>query len=182
MGWDWRLRTAASTGLFFIPRVIAMWTMVWWYRLGITPNSSTRVLWQPPVLPGASRRTGERNENLVYPSPWDFKRSYDTGPTSLLPIRWKVCCGFFAFKNPSPWLGSNPRPLGPVASTLTTTPPKATSTGLLFEQLQLYRHITVFRAQLRKWIMNVQRSIIIINQPLSQMCSVVVPKSFYGKN
>jgi hypothetical protein len=51
---------------------------------GVTPNSSTRSLWQPPVLSGgpvsrdisgASRTTGEGNENLVYSSPWDCKRS-----------------------------------------------------------------------------------------------------------
>jgi hypothetical protein len=30
---------------------------------------------------------------------------------------------FITLKNPSPWLGLNPQPLGPVASTLTTTPP-----------------------------------------------------------
>jgi hypothetical protein len=31
---------------------------------------------------------------------------------------------FIAFKNPSPWPGWNPLPLGPVASTLTATPPR----------------------------------------------------------
>jgi hypothetical protein len=31
---------------------------------------------------------------------------------------------FIALKNPSPWPGSNPQSLGPVASTLTTTPPR----------------------------------------------------------
>jgi hypothetical protein len=65
------------------PRVIAMWTMVWWYRLELTPNLSARALWQPPVLSGglvtrdisdASRRMDEGNENLVYPSTWDLKR------------------------------------------------------------------------------------------------------------
>jgi hypothetical protein len=49
---------------------------------GLTPNLSTRALWQPPVLSGgpvsrdiseASRRVGEGNENFVYPSPWDFQ-------------------------------------------------------------------------------------------------------------
>jgi hypothetical protein len=33
---------------------------------------------------------------------------------------------FIALKYPSPWPGLNPQPSGPVASTLTTTPPKAT--------------------------------------------------------
>jgi hypothetical protein len=47
VGWDWRLRTAAITGLLFIP-----WVNVseepWWLRcrLGKAPDSSTRTLWQ----------------------------------------------------------------------------------------------------------------------------------------
>jgi hypothetical protein len=55
MGRDWRLRTAASTGLLFIPRWFAMWTMMWrlwWYWLRLTPNLSTGALCQPPVLSG----------------------------------------------------------------------------------------------------------------------------------
>jgi hypothetical protein len=31
---------------------------------------------------------------------------------------------FIALKNPSPWRGSKAQPLGPVGSTLTTTPPR----------------------------------------------------------
>jgi hypothetical protein len=48
VGWDWHLRTAAITGLLFIPRVICERGEPWWWRcrLGITPNSSTRALWQ----------------------------------------------------------------------------------------------------------------------------------------
>jgi hypothetical protein len=109
VGYDGVRLTSQNSGLYgpiVHRRVIAMWTMVWWYRLGITPNLSTRALWQPPVLSGgpvsgdmsgASRIMGEGNENLVHPSPWDFKRSltcpksYDTGPPALLPIRRKVC-------------------------------------------------------------------------------------------
>jgi hypothetical protein len=49
--WDWRLRTAASTGLFFISGWFAMWTMVWWYWLWLTPNLCTRALWQPQYCP-----------------------------------------------------------------------------------------------------------------------------------
>jgi hypothetical protein len=42
------------------------------------------------------------------------------GPTALLPLRRKWCSGFL-----SPWSGSNPRTLGPVARTLTTSPPRS---------------------------------------------------------
>jgi hypothetical protein len=46
-------------------------------------------------------------------------------PPALLPIRKEgVPRIFIALKNPSPWPGSNPQSLGPVASTLTTTPPR----------------------------------------------------------
>jgi hypothetical protein len=47
------------------------------------------------------------------------------GLSALLPIRQEgVLRIFIALKNPSPWPGSNTQPLGPVASTLTTTPPR----------------------------------------------------------
>jgi hypothetical protein len=38
---------------------------------------------------------------------------------------------FIALKYPYPWPGLNPRPLGPVASTLTTTPPRRLRLNLL---------------------------------------------------
>jgi hypothetical protein len=106
----------------------------------LTPNLSTRALWQPPALPGspaikdiseASGRVGKGNENLVYPYPWDFKRSF-----TCCKILWHGTSGFtshpkervlrifIALKNPSPWPGSNPQPLGSEASTLTSTPPR----------------------------------------------------------
>jgi hypothetical protein len=117
-----------------------MWTTVWWYRLGLTPNLSTRAICQPPVLSGdpvsrdmsrASRRMGEGNENLIYSSPWGFKRSltrrkilrYGTlGFTSH--SKEGVFWIFIALTNPSHWPRSNSRPLGAVVSTLTTTPPR----------------------------------------------------------
>jgi hypothetical protein len=43
------------------------------------------------------------------------------GPPALLPPKEGVLRNFIALKNPSPWPGSNLRPLGPVASTVTTT-------------------------------------------------------------
>jgi hypothetical protein len=48
MGWHWRLRTTAITGLLFIPRVNVSgepWWW-WWFRLVITLDLSTRVRWQ----------------------------------------------------------------------------------------------------------------------------------------
>jgi hypothetical protein len=74
---------------------------------------------------------GEGNENLFYQSPWYFKRSFtcrkilrhgNSGFTSH--PKEGVLRIFISFKTPSPWPGSNPQPLGPVASTLTTTPPR----------------------------------------------------------
>jgi hypothetical protein len=44
---------------------------------------------------------------------------------ALLPIQEEsVLRIFIALENPSPWPGSNLQTLGPVASTLTTTPPR----------------------------------------------------------
>jgi hypothetical protein len=74
---------------------------------------------------------GEGNENLVYTSPWNFKRSLTCRKilrygTSFFISHAKegVLLICIALKNPSPWQGSNPKPMGPVASTLTTTPPR----------------------------------------------------------
>jgi hypothetical protein len=110
---------------------------------GLTPNSSTKAIWQPPVLSGgpvsrdisgASRRMDEGNGNLVYPSPWDFKRSFiyrkilqhgTSGSNSHL--NKGVLRIFIAIKNPSPSPISNPRPLVPVANTLTTASPRRRS-------------------------------------------------------
>jgi hypothetical protein len=110
--WLWVKLTSQNCSLYrptVHPRVIAMRIMVWWYWLGLTPNSSTRVLWQPPVLSGgpvsrdisgASRRMGERNEILVYLSLWDFKdlyhaiKSYNMGLPASHPT-WRKVCGRF---------------------------------------------------------------------------------------
>jgi hypothetical protein len=79
---------------------------------------------------GRARRMVEGNENLFCPSPWDFKRSLTChkilrhGTSGFISHPQEgVLRIFIALKNPSPWPGSDPRPLGPVASTLTTTPP-----------------------------------------------------------
>jgi hypothetical protein len=74
---------------------------------------------------------GKGNENLVYSSTWDFKTSltcrkilrHGTSGFTSHP-KEGVLRNFIALKNPSTWPDSNPRPLGPVASILTTTPPK----------------------------------------------------------
>jgi hypothetical protein len=73
----------------------------------------------------------EGNENLVYSFPWDLKTSLTCrkilrNGTSGFTSRPKegVLRIFHALQNPLSWPGSNSRPLGPVASTLTTTPPR----------------------------------------------------------
>jgi hypothetical protein len=74
---------------------------------------------------------GEENENLFYSSRGTSRvllhvvKSYVMVPPALLPIRKSgVLRILIALKNPSPWPGSNPQTLGPVTSTLTTTPPR----------------------------------------------------------
>jgi hypothetical protein len=74
---------------------------------------------------------GEGNENLFYPSPWYFKRSLTCrkilrdGTSSFTSHLEEVVLRIFvALKIASHWPDSNPRPLGPVTSTLTTTSPR----------------------------------------------------------
>jgi hypothetical protein len=87
---------------------------------------------------------GEGNENLVSPSPWDFKISltcreilqHGTSGFTSHP-KEGVLRIFIALKNPSPWPGSNPQPLGPVAITLTITLPRR-----LHSHIHLERYCT----------------------------------------
>jgi hypothetical protein len=71
---------------------------------------------------------GRRSENFAYLYLRYLSyvvKSYDTGHPALLLIRRKVCCGcVIALRNLLHRLSLNPWPLGPVASTLTTTPPR----------------------------------------------------------
>jgi hypothetical protein len=71
------------------------------------------------------------NENLVYPSPTDFRRSLTCrkilrhGTSGFISYpKEGVLRIFIALKNTSPWLGLNSQTLSSVASTLTTTPPR----------------------------------------------------------
>jgi hypothetical protein len=102
------------------------------YRLGLTRNLSTRVLWPSPET--SVKRVGDGRRKL------EFRLSISVGLEEFS----LTCCKilrhgnsgftshpkecvlliFIALKNPSPWLGSNPLPFGPVASTLITIKPK----------------------------------------------------------
>jgi hypothetical protein len=63
-------------------------------------------------------------------------KSYDMGPTALLPFL-KMCCGYiyiYILKNPSPRPGLNPRTLGPMASMITIRPPRTLIHGVSIRQ------------------------------------------------
>jgi hypothetical protein len=122
------------TGLLFILRVICELGEPWWCRLAITPGSSTRALGSH-----TSRDIwGKREE---WTKEWEFCQSVSEIPQGILhrKILQNGTSGFTsdpkegvlriftALKNPSSRPGLNPRPLGPVASTLTTTPPRRQS-------------------------------------------------------
>jgi len=51
---------------------------------------------------------------------------YDMGPTALLPLRRKVCWGFFRPKNPTASAGFEPANLGTKGQHATPRPPKPT--------------------------------------------------------
>jgi hypothetical protein len=149
MGWDLRLRSAASTGLFFNPGWLwcgPCYDGIFWGKfVNCLPQCSGRHQYSgSPVsrdISWQSRKLGEGNVNLVYPSPWDFKRSLTrrnilrhgtSGFTSHPKERVLIIC--IALKNLSSGPCSNPRPLGPVPCTLTTTPPGRLNMVLMFRR------------------------------------------------
>jgi hypothetical protein len=92
-------------------------------QLRLTPNFTTRNLWR-------SRRWAKGNERTSLFIPVGLGQEFFYMPRNLmiwdlptlLPIQEEgVLQISITLKNPSPWLGSNPQPLGPVAS---TTPPR----------------------------------------------------------
>jgi hypothetical protein len=98
-------------------------------------QSSLAVL--PADKSGASRRNGWRNKNFAYSvsliTSADLLRAikcYDMGPPALFPIRRKVCCRFLSplkiHRLSQVWTHN---PWGPVANTLTTTPPRQLQTA-----------------------------------------------------
>jgi hypothetical protein len=96
-------------------------------RAWLVHQSSLAVL--PAETSGTSRRNGRRRENFAYQC-----LKYLTGSLTCRKILRNGTSGFtfhamegvlrifIALKNPSPRPGLNTPPLGPVASTLTTTP------------------------------------------------------------
>jgi hypothetical protein len=103
---------------------------------------------------------GEGNYNLVYSSLWDFKlpitcrKNLTTWDLpALLPIREEgVLRIFIALKNPSPFPGSNPQPLGAVASILTTTPLRRLPRGLRLMSAAAWLLGSRFRIPLGAWM------------------------------
>jgi hypothetical protein len=105
----------------------------WWRRLGITPDSFNRAPWQS-CHQRCLEQVGGMDEGmriLRIQCLW-----YLNWSLTCRKILWHGTSGFtshpkedvlrifIALKNPSPRPGLNTRPLGPVASTLTTTPPR----------------------------------------------------------
>jgi hypothetical protein len=131
MGWDLRLRTAATNE----PIVHSWWYVSgepwwWWCWLGKTPESSARVLWQSCQKRhlATSRRNGRRSENFAYQylryvnGSQTCRKYYNMGPPALRPIRRKFYCWFFSPLKIHHLGCVWTRAMGPVASTLTTTP------------------------------------------------------------
>jgi hypothetical protein len=127
-GWDWRLRTAAIIGLMFIPRVkVSGEPWSWWCRLGITPDLYSYKAQQRHLVRVEGMDEGMRIYRIQYL--W-----YVNGYLTYRKILRRGNSGFTSHpkegvlrivnKDPSPWPCLNPRPLGPVASTLTTAPPR----------------------------------------------------------
>jgi hypothetical protein len=135
MGWVHVSEFRPSTGLFFIPQVIyghgeSWW---WWDRLGITPHSTTRTLWQcyqqRHLVQLGWMDKGVRIlpiQYLRYLKGSLTCRKFLQHGTSGFTSHPKedVLRIFIALKNPSRRLVRNTRRLSPVAITLTTTLPR----------------------------------------------------------
>jgi hypothetical protein len=130
-----RLRTMATNGPIVHPLSnMSAWTaMVMKLQTGenslLVHQISLAVL--PAETSGTSRRTGRRSENFAYQylryinRPLTCHKILRHGASSFTShLKEGVLWIFIALKNPLPWSGFNPRPLGPVASTLITTPPR----------------------------------------------------------
>jgi hypothetical protein len=127
------LRTAATNGPSVHPpgdtwtwRAMVMMTMPAGDNSWLVHQSSLAGLLAEPS--GASRRNGRRSENFAYQYLKYLKGSltcrkilrHGTSGFTSHP-KEDVLQIFITPKNPLSRLGLNPRPLGPVASTLTTT-------------------------------------------------------------
>jgi hypothetical protein len=99
------LRTAATNGPNVHPPGDSLCEHAerwwWWRRLWITPDSSTRALWQSYQQSHLGQLEGMDEGVRIFPiSIWNTSdvqhvvKSYDRGPPALLPVRRNVCCGF----------------------------------------------------------------------------------------
>jgi hypothetical protein len=106
------------------------------YPQGKTPDTATRSLWkfyQQRHLE-ASKRNGRKEREFRLAKYFYLhlqvifftcRQSYDMGPRTSLPLpKEGVPRIFITLKNLSPRPGLKPRALGPMASTLTITPPR----------------------------------------------------------
>jgi hypothetical protein len=101
----------------------------WRVKGWIWPSEQAR---SAKLTPDLTSRLATGNDNFVYSSLWDFKSSFTCrnvlwhGTFPLyFPSEKKVCCGFLStLKIHRLGRVFNPQPLGPVTSTLTTTPPR----------------------------------------------------------
>jgi hypothetical protein len=138
MGWDWRLRTAAITGLLFISRMNVSVGAVVVIMMPAGSNSWLvyRALWQSYQQRHLERVGGmdeemriSRIQYLWYVNGSFTCRKILRHGTSGFTSHPKegVLRIFIALKNPSPRPGFNPRP---VESTLTTTPTRRLALGI----------------------------------------------------
>jgi hypothetical protein len=101
MGRNYVSELRPPTGVLFIPQVIYEHEEPWWWlrRLGITPDSSFRALWQSyQQTSGVNRRNGRKSEHFANQY-MKYLKEFLTcrkilrdGPPASLPIRRKACC------------------------------------------------------------------------------------------
>jgi hypothetical protein len=144
---DW---TAAIISVLFTPRVnVSGEPWRWWCRLDITPDLSTRARWQS-YQQRHLERVGRKDEGMRILSiqylwyvngSFTCRKTLQHGTSGFTShTKEGVLRIFISLQNLLPRPDLNPRPLGPAASTLTTTLPRRS-----FKELQRYsclpRHV-----------------------------------------
>jgi hypothetical protein len=136
VGWDCFSELWPPMSLLFITQMIWAWT--WWNDV-----DGGKLPIHPPDLSGkptsshlvASRRNWWKEwefglakyfySHLQVIFFFTFRKIVQHGASSFTTsAKEGMLWIFIIFKNPSPWMGLNQRTLGPIASTLTITPPR----------------------------------------------------------
>jgi hypothetical protein len=138
MGWDYVSELWPALGQLFIPQLIDERGEPWWSdvdrgKLQIRPPECSQWTQQQSHLVANQEDLGKGNDVFGL---WSILIILHKSFLTCRKILWRGASGFtsppnegvlrifISLKNPSPWPGLNLQTLGPMASTVTITPPR----------------------------------------------------------